>query len=37
MKVPAWGVYMMLASSAIGAVLLARELKSRGFPSPLSK
>jgi len=37
MKVPAWGLYMMLGSSTIGAVLLFKELKSRGFPSPLSK
>jgi hypothetical protein len=34
MKVPNWGVYVMLAGSVIGVVLLYCELKRRGFPDP---
>jgi|HubBroStandDraft_3_1064219.scaffolds.fasta_scaffold00627_6 hypothetical protein len=36
MRVPNWGVWMMFAGSAIGAILLFAELRRRGFPSPLS-
>lgn len=35
MKVPNWGVWMMLVASAVGTVLLFAELRRRGFPSPL--
>ncbi len=30
MRIPTWGVVMMLASSVIGSVLLAKELRARG-------
>ena len=30
MKVPTWGVVMMLVSSVVGSVLLAKELRFRG-------
>ncbi len=30
MSIPIWGLWLMLASSSIGSVLLARELKARG-------
>jgi hypothetical protein len=36
MRVPNWGVYMMLVASAIGTILLFIELRRRGFPSPLA-
>lgn len=36
MKIPAWALWMMLISSAIGTYMLIIQLKSMGFPSPLS-
>lgn len=36
MRVPNWGVWMMLTASAVGTVLLFLELQRRGFPGPFS-
>lgn len=35
MNVPSWGVWMMLTASAVGVVLLVKELARRGWPGPL--
>jgi hypothetical protein len=34
MKIPVWGLYMMLVASGIGTYLLFRDLNSQGWPSP---
>jgi len=33
-EIPNWGLYMMLIASAIGTVLLFRQLIQKGFPKP---
>lgn len=34
MRVPTWGVWVMLAGTAVGLVLLSAELQARGWPMP---
>lgn len=34
MRVPAWGVWVMLAGTVVGVVLLTGELAARGWPPP---
>lgn len=36
-RIPVWGLYMMLAGSAIGTLLLFAELHRRGWPPLLTK
>jgi len=35
MKIPPWGLYMMLIASAVGTYLLLEQLHSMGWPRPL--
>lgn len=35
LTIPVWGLYMMLAASAIGTYLLARQLSAQGWPKLL--
>jgi hypothetical protein len=37
MKIPVWGLYMMLTASIVGACLLAQNLNSQGWPSPFKR
>lgn len=34
MKIPPWGLYMMLVASALGTVLLFLQLADEGWPAP---
>jgi hypothetical protein len=36
-KIPPWGLYMMMIASAIGTVLLFRQLAAAGWPSPFGE
>lgn len=35
LQIPNWGLYMMLAASAVGTILLAQQLQALGWPNPV--